>query len=206
MTALCIIAAIVITIALLPVGVKARYDLNGSFVWVKIGPIYLKVFPLPEKGKKNEKTTKPKKSTVETPAQAASKGGSVELIKQLLPHALTAASRFLGGLVIKRLVVYYQAADEDPAKAAMQYGYGWAAVGLITGMIENVFTIRKRDLQVFVNFEPGAEKRIFVLAELTITVGQILRIAFGLGIEFLKIIIKNRKIKAQSAENSASNV
>ena len=206
MIALCIILAILVIIALMPVGVRARYDEDGIAAWVRVGPFRIKLYPLPKKDKPEKKKPKEKKKEVETPQQQAAKGGSFELIKQILPHGLTAVKRFFKGLGIDKLTVYYQAADEDPAKAAMQYGYGWAAIGIITGLVENAFTVRNRDLQVFINFEEKAQKRVFVLAELTIQIWRLFHIGFGFGIEFLKIIIKNRKNKVTVSENTSANV
>lgn len=210
MIVLCIILAIVVIIALTPVGVRARYDEDGPVVWAKIGPIRVKLYPLPEKDKpqkeKKKKKTKEKKEPEQSPQQQAAKGGTFERIKQLLPHGITAVKRFFKGLVIQKLTVYYQVVAEDPAKAAMQYGYGWAAIGMVTGLVENSFTVKDRDLQVFVNFEEHAEKRIFVLAELTIRIGRLFYVGFGFGIEFLKIILKNRKNKAIASENTSANV
>lgn len=206
MIALCIILAILVIIALMPVGVRARYDEDGPVAWIRVGPFRIKLYPLPKKEKKEKNKPKQKKTVEETPQQQAAKGGNFELIKQILPHGITAVKRFFKGLGIDKLTVYYQIADEDPAKAAMQYGYGWAAIGVVTGLIENAFNVKSRDLQVFVNFKPEAKSRIFILAELTISVGRIFSIAFGFGIEFLRIILKNRKNNTQSAENTASKV
>ncbi|MBE6991021.1 MAG: DUF2953 domain-containing protein [Ruminococcaceae bacterium] len=205
MIALCIIFAILVIIALTPVGVKAKYDENGPAVWAKIGLIRVKLYPITRKEKTKEKKPEKKKETQEMPQQKAAKGGNLDLIKQILPHGLTAVKRFFKGLGIDKLTVYFQVADEDPAKAAMQYGYGWAAIGIITGLIENAFTVRNRDLQVFVNFEENAQKRIYVLAEMSIQIWRLFRIGIGFGIEFLKIIIKNRNNKVEVTESTSAN-
>ncbi len=204
MIALGIIFAILVIIALTPVGVRAMYDEDGPLIWAKLGPFRIKLYPLPEKEKPEKKKDKEKKPVEQSPEQKAAKGGNFEMIKQILPHGLTAVKRFFIGLCINKLTVYFQVADEDPAKAAMQYGYGWAAIGVVTGLIENAFTVKDCDLQVFVNFEENAQKRIYVLAELTIRIWRIFRIGFGFGIEFLKILIKNRKNKVK--ENTPANV
>lgn len=204
MIALCIIFAILVIIALTPVGAKSKFDEDGLLVWIRVGPFRIKLYPLPDKKKPEKKKHKEKNPADQTPQQKASKGGSFELIKQILPHGLTAVKRFFNGLCINKLTVYFQVADEDPAKAAMQYGYGWAAIGIVTGLIENAFTVKERDLQVFANFEENAQKRIFVLAELTIRIWRIFRIGIGFGIEFLRIIIKTKKNKVK--ESSSANV
>ncbi len=203
MIALGIILAILVIIAMLPVGARALYDMDGAGLWLVVGSLRIRLYPLPQKKKRKSKKPGKKKEEPKEPSQQAASGGNVERIKQILQPGIVAGKRFLNGIVIDKLTVYYQITDEDPAKAAIQYGVGWSAIGLVTGSIESVFKVRQRDLQVFVSFEQESKKRIYVLAQLTIRVWRLLYIGIGFGIEFLKIMLKNRKNK--SVNNASTN-
>ena len=59
---------IVFLLAVLPIGVRIRYDSEGILVRVIAGPVKITVFPLPGK-KKKDKKKKPKKKTKEAAAE-----------------------------------------------------------------------------------------------------------------------------------------
>ncbi|MBO7738834.1 MAG: DUF2953 domain-containing protein, partial [Oscillospiraceae bacterium] len=108
MIALCIIMAIllvIVVILLVPVGAEAEYDRPGATLWLRIGCIRKILYPRPPKpeGEKKPKKEKPKKEkTKKQPEEnEPKKGGTLQLIMQLIPVGIEALGRFKRGLIIK---------------------------------------------------------------------------------------------------------
>lgn len=121
-------------------------------------------------------------------------GGNLPLFRELLGLALEAVGRIRRKLEITDLKLYLSLGGfgDDPANAAMLYAKAWAAIGALTPVLENSFTIRKRDVQASVDFT-DTENWIYGFAELTLKLGQILMIALYYGLRGLKIFLKIKK-------------
>lgn len=121
-------------------------------------------------------------------------GGNLPLFRELLGLALAAVGRIRRKLEITDLKLHLSLGGfgDDPANAAMLYAKAWAAIGALTPVLENSFTIRKRDVQASVDFT-DTENWIYGFAELTLKLGQILMIALYYGLRGLKIFLKIKK-------------
>jgi hypothetical protein len=86
-------------------------------------------------------------------------------------------------------------AGGDPCDLAINYGKAWAAVGNLMPHLENLFVIKKRDVEVECDFA-ASDTLIFVHLDITITLGRLLALAVVYGIralkEFLNIINKRK--------------
>ena len=82
-------------------------------------------------------------------------------------------------------------AGDDPADLAENYGKAWAAVGNLWPRLERYFVVKKRDINIECDFT-APETTIFLRAQLTITVGRLLRVTGWHGLraaaKFLKIM------------------
>ena len=84
----------------------------------------------------------------------------------------------------------YVMAGGDPCDLALSYGKAWTAVGNLMPLLERVFVIRKRNIQVQCDFAADSAE-ISARLDITITVGRVVGIAVKYGFkairEFLKI-------------------
>lgn len=138
----------------LSVGVRVLYD-EKLFLWVRVGPVKIQLIP------KKEKQAEPGKIKKKKPAEKKKaklrKRYSAEDIKTLIFDILPPAKRVLakaaGGLRIDYLRLRLAVGGETPAKAAERYGKANALVWTIVPMIENAARIKKRDIDISLDYE-----------------------------------------------------
>ena len=207
MIALCIIMAVllvIVIILLIPVGAEAEYDRPGATVWLRIGGIRKILYPRPPKPEGEEKPQKEKKKK-EKPEKAAEpkKGGTLQLIMQLIPVGIEALGRFKRGLIIKKLTLWFCFGGDDPDKVAMSFGGASAGAGVIVPMLQRNFRIKEIDVQNGVDFT-SAETTVYAHADIRIRIITILAIAVTAGIKTLKIFTARKKeAKASAAKPEA---
>ena len=191
MVALCIIMAVllvIVIILLIPVGAEAEYDRPGATVWLRIGGIRKILYPRPPKP---EGEKKPKK------------GGTLQLIMQLIPVGIEALGRFKRGLIIKKLTLWFCFGGDDPAKVAMSFGGASAGAGMIVPLLQRNFRIKEMDVQNGVDFTSD-ETTVYAHADIRIRIITILAIAVTAGIKTLKIFTARKKeAKAAAAKPEA---
>lgn len=195
-------------LAILPLGISVKYNAEGALVRLILGPVKLTVFPVKRKPKK-EKAAKAKKPAQkeqpavkqigadkpgkipgEQPPEQEEKGGSLldflPLVKELF--------RFLGDfrrkLRVNVLELKLIMAADDPCDLAVNYGRAWAAVGNLLPKLEQLFVIKKRNIEVECDFT-AEETKVIARLDLTITLGRMLaavvRFAFRAVKQFIKI-------------------
>ena len=186
MIPLLIIALVLLVLLLLPLGVRVRYDEDGLFAALKIGPVLFRLFPPRE----NKKPKKEKKSKEDKPKQAEEhpkrKGGALALVKGCLPLVKPALEGVRKRLTIRHLELHVIWAAADPADAAMGYGYANAALGALWPLFYRNFKIRDYALGVDVDFDAAAPT-LYAKADLTMTVFRLLTLALPLLFQFIKI-------------------
>ena len=190
--------AVLLFLALLRIGVRGEYSEDGILIQLKIGAFLFSVYPAKKKSKK-KKEKKQKKKTAETKAPADKaedkKGGSVEIIKKILPEVIAVLKKLKRKICIKRLKIWYMSASDDPAKAALYYGYASAGAGAISAVFENNFKVRRRDIRTSVSFTESQPK-VYVDLIMTLAVWEILYIAVPFALKSLKVIVKSESTKA----------
>lgn len=190
---------ILVLLALLPLGVDARYDASGPLVKVLAGPVKLTVYPAKKK-KKKEKAQKQKEPEPATPIQDTSKleskanGGSWKDFLPLVKTALAFLGDFRRKIRLDKLECDLVLGGTDPAKLAIDYGWTWAAVGNLLTAMERVFTIGKRDVQVQCDFT-CPQTRVTFRARITISVGRLLGLAVRYGLRAWKEYMTLRKLR-----------
>ena len=207
---------ILTALAMLPLGVSARYDSGGACVRLILGPVKPTLYPRtakksPKKKKKEPeqqgKTPEPETENEEKPAQTVpsrkeektpaeeSKGGSWKDFVPLIRLALRFLEDFRGKLRVQDLEIKLILAGDDPADLAMNYGRCWAALGNLMPKLERFLKIRKRNLEVECDFTSD-KTLIIARADLTITLGRLLGLAAVYGVrglrEYLKISKKRK--------------
>ena len=210
---------ILICLAVLPLGVRVRYDCGGPLVRVILGPVKLTVFPRPKKQKK-EKTSKttgdqtkedaaeqslpqpPKPPAPEKEGTQQKKGGSLLDFLPLVRVALDFLGDFRRKLRIDNLYLRLILASSDPCDLAVNYGRAWAALGNLMPQLERLFKIKKRDVEVECDFT-ASEPTVIARVDLTITLGRLLSLAAVYGIRALKEFLKLKKKRKGGAENES---
>lgn len=185
MIPLLIVLLVLLFLLLLPLGVRARYDEDGLFAALKIGPVLIRLFPPKEK----KEPKKEKKSKKDKPKQAddhPKRGGPLALVKGCLPLVKPTLEGVRKRLTIRHLTLHVIWAAPDPADAAMGYGAANAALGVIWPAFYQNFKIRDYALGVDVDFD-AMEPALYAKADLTMTVFQVLTLALPLLFQFLKI-------------------
>ena len=193
--------AVVAAIAVLPLGIRIRYDSDGPAGWVLVGPVRAKVFPLPKgekKPKPQKKEPKPKKAAAAT-KPAEKKGGSLKQFLPLVHLALDLLTDFRRKLRVNCLELNLVLGGDDPCDLAVNYGKTCAAMGNIWPRLEEFFVIKKRDVKIQCDFE-ASETLITARIDLTITVGRLLSISVWHG---FKIIREFLRIKNQGKGGAA---
>lgn len=198
MTVLIVLGCIVLTLFLLGqirVGAAAAYSEAGLFLNLKAGYIRVQLYPMKKSARKKGKKVKPaSKHPADSGAAAQKKSGkdTLKLALRFIPLLGEAAGRFKRKIRIDRLTLHVIWAASDPAAAAMGYGAGNAALGMIWPVIEHNFKVKDRDLRVDVDFE--REKPEFAAqAQATLTIGQGVTLALCLGWKALKIFLGYRR-------------
>ena len=91
-------------------------------------------------------------------------------------------------------------AGDDPCDLAINYGKAWAAVGNLVPLLEQIFVIKKRNVQVACDFM-GNQTCIDLKIDITITLGRLLCLASVYGFREIReyfTIINQRKGGVQS--------
>lgn len=194
--------AVIVLLAVLPLGASVKYDSGGLLVRLIAGPARITLFP---RKKKDKEEKKPKKETKkEEPApktEAAPKektGGKLTDFLPLVQVALDFLGEFRRKLRVNRLEMKIIMAGGDPCDLAVNYGRAWAALGNLVPLLERCFVIKKRDLEVECDFV-AEETLIYARLDLTITLGRILSLAVRYGIRALQEFLKIMKLRKGGA-------
>lgn len=207
------------------IGGIVEYSAEGVLAKLRLGPVKLQVYPpkpkkktaskkkaqkkqkkKAEKAKKADKkreTAKKKENQKAEKSQTPSKkGGQLALLKELLPLGIQALGDFKRKLRIEELILHYTISGRrDPARAAVLYGRLCAGGGAIAALLENNFTIKKREFVVWVDFTLE-HALIYAKANLSFTIGQLVCMGVYYGWKALCIFLKNRKEhQAQEVKN-----
>ncbi len=195
-----IIALGILTLlAMLPLGISVDYSKAGLGVRLYIGPIGFFLYPK-KKGKKQEQPEKPTEPSQPKTSHAHGEGkpkagGSLKDFLPLVKTALELLKELRRKIRVKELYLRLILASADPADLAMNYGRTWAALGNLMPQLEQLFVIRKRDVEVECDFT-ASETTCIARVEVTITLGRLLVLVAVYGIRALKefnTIQKNRK-------------
>lgn len=179
MTALLIVLGVLLAIGCIPVGIRAVYD-EAAAVYLTVLGVRIRLYPMKqkEKQKKQDEPQQKEKKKFKFPPRTQ--------LEEYLHLLLEVLGRFRRRLVVKTLTLHAVFGGDDPADAALNYGRAWAAIGVVMPLMEQCFTIRRRDVGAFLQ---EGEETIRLKAELhaTLTVGRFLQLALLALWRFLKI-------------------
>ena len=194
-----ITAAVLLALAILPLGIHVRYNDVGFLLRVIAGPLKITVFPRKKKPKK-QKAKQKKQNAEKSPESTDSgdnppqppkplpepkeKGGSLTRFLPLVRLGLKFLGDFRRKLRLDNLCLRLILAGDDPCDLAVNYGRVWAAASNLMPQLERLFVIKKRDIQVECDFT-AEEISVIAHVDITITLGRLLTLAVVYGIRVL---------------------
>lgn len=194
-----ITAAFLLALAILPLGIRVRYNEAGFLLRVIAGPVKITVFPRKKKPKK-QKAKQKKQNAEKSPESTDSgdnppqppkplpepkeKGGSLTRFLPLVRLGLKFLGDFRRKLRVDNLCLRLILAGDDPCDLAVNYGRVWAAASNLLPQLERLFVIKKRDIQVECDFT-AEEISVIAHVDITITLGRLLTLAVVYGIRVL---------------------
>ena len=193
-------AAVLLALAMLPLGVRVRYNDAGFVLKVIAGPLKITLFPRKKKAKKqkNEKKTE-SAATGDKPTQPPEpasepkeKGGSLTRFLPLIKLGLQFLGDFRQKLRLDNLYLRLILAGDDPCDLAVNYGRAWAAVGNLMPQLERLFVIKKRDIQVECDFTVE-EISVVARMDITIALGRLLMLAVVYGVRVLLVFLSMKR-------------
>ena len=193
-----IIAAVFVLIGCIPVGVDARYHENALALRLKIGFFNMQVLPAKPKKKKAapKKEKSAPKNAAAKPAKPKKQFQMPKLTLQDILALADLACDTLGNLRrklrVEVLVLHVTLGGSDPAKAAILYGRAWALIGMLNPKLEQLFVIKKRDIQPVLDYNEK-EMKVDAHLALTITIGRAVSLAARAGVRFLKLWLNKKK-------------
>ena len=203
-----IFLAILVLLAILPLGASVLYDADGPRVRIVAGPVKIQVFPMKKKPKKDKtKKEKPQKEP-KKPAQAGEAqkpfpkpktGGSWTDFLPLVQVVLDLLNDLRRKLRVNELKLHLTLAGDDPCDLAVNYGRMNASLAALIAQLERVLVIQKRDVHVDCDFTAN-ETVILARLDLTITLGRILSIAVRHGVRGLMTFLKIKKQREGGAD------
>lgn len=183
--------AVMAGLAVVPLGVSAKYDADGPMVRLIAGPARVTLYPTKKKlGKAAEQ--KAEKKPAASHGQAGNKnGGKLSDFVPIVRAVLDFLVDFRRKLRVDRLEMQLTLAGDDPCDLAVNYGRSWAALEGLMPQLERFFVIKKKDMNIACDFT-AAQTQIYARLDLTITLGRLLCVAVCHGSrvlrEFLRII------------------
>ena len=205
--------AVIVLLAILPLGASVLYDEDGLRVRILAGPLKIQVFPLKKKKKqdkprkaKSQKQKKPKKAAAETapaekpnPAPKPKSGGSWTDFLPLVRIALDLLNDLRRKLRVDHLKLHLTMAADDPCDLAVNYGRMNASLAGLIAQLERFLVIKKRDVRIDCDFT-ASQTLILARLDLTITLGRILSIAVIHGLRALTTFLKIKKQREGGAD------
>ena len=216
---------IFVLLAILPLGVSAKYSEAGPHVRLIIGPLRITLLPRKKKEKKPNPKAEEKKAEKEARKQAQKqakkkaakeakeKTASEKVTKPLIEEKggsitdflplVKVLGQFLNGfrkkLRVNVLDLKLTMAADDPCDLAINYGKAWAAMGNLLPQLERIFKIKKRNLEIACDFT-ASQTLILARLDLTITLGRILSLLAVTGFRALKVFLNIKKKRKGGAQ------
>ncbi len=198
-----VIAALVLTgLAILPLGIRVRYDEDGLLAKLVIGPIHKTVYPAHrQKGERKgaeQSKTQEKKAQPE-PEQPERKVDRIQQYYPLIKVGMDFLNHLRRKLLVKQLEGKVILAGGDPCDLALSYGRTWAALGNLMPQLERYFRIKKRNIEVECDFM-GNQTSYFAYLDLRITLGRLLHLFLRYGIQVIREYMKLNNLRKGGAQ------
>jgi hypothetical protein len=204
------IAVLFALFCLLPLGILVSIEESAS-AWVTIGPFRIQAAPTKQKKKQKAEKKKKERKEPDTILDRLKKlpKPTLEDLKSayqaLWPPMKRALKRLRRGIRIHPLSLsVVLAGKEDPAKAAVSYGYANAAVWTVMPVLEQLLVIPDPGIHLGIDFE-REKPEIRGQIGLSVRIGTLLALGFQIGIPVFKWLLRYRNGHRNSAEKAQKN-
>lgn len=205
MIVLAVLVLVFVLLALLPVGVRVRYDDGQVLLQLAAGWIRMTLYP-PKSRKKRKATRRKKKRDGQQNAQPKQTGDqeklSMEQLRPLLTFALKVVKELPQKLLVRNLTLHAVCGGGDAAEAAIGYGRAWAVIGGVMPVLENTFRIQNRDVRAFLDYEQK-EIRLLLDLDIRMRLGTLLLVSIKAGVHAIRKMMQNKKKAVQENESSS---
>lgn len=199
-----ILAALIALLCWTRVGVHAVFRRDGVTLDAKVGLLHIRILPAKETSqkakKKPKKGKKAEKPNEEKPKRARPKITLTDIkdaVRTLAPPLKRALARTRRGIRISPLQLSVTVGgSEDPAAAAELYGYLHAGVWTAMPALEQLLVIPDPYIHVGIDFD-ARETILEGELGISIRIGTLLAMAFGLGVPALRWFLRFQKKKQQ---------
>ncbi|MDR0862960.1 MAG: hypothetical protein LBN30_09340 [Oscillospiraceae bacterium] len=176
-----IIVAALILLAFLRLGISAEYNESGFRARLSVAFFRKTIFDSekpPKTAKKHKKTAEKSKKVEKKSTKNQPKFGSLDVLLDILPDIIRILERSKRRILIKRMVLYFMPAGDDPFTTAMQFGYTSGGLGYVKALLDSHFRVRKLDFRTAADFA-ATEPYIYVNAALSLAVWEAIYIIFA---------------------------
>ncbi len=205
MKVLGIILLVLLALSLLPLGVRVRYDKDALSVFARLWFIPIRVLPAKAKKDKKKEPKKPKEEPEGGETPPAKKGGKLDAVRAVLPLVKPALVGVKKRLTIRELELFVTWAADDPADAAVGYGYAQAALGTLWAVVDQNFKVKKSRLGCSVDFDVPSPT-VYADATLTMRLGQIVTLVIPLLIRFLSNSARIKRARTEKTNERGETV
>lgn len=195
LTIIGILVAVIALIMVIPIGADVGFEEGELRLSAKVAGILIELLPKPPRDEskpakeKKPKKEKPKKD--KPPKEKKPLNFSREEILSLVKKALSKFGRFGRKFRVERFLLHYVAGGKDPYDVASTFGYVNAALSSLAPVCAERFEVKDCSVRTDIDFSLEKTKVDFGLC-LTIRIGAIFSLAFGLVFAALGVLIRNK--------------
>lgn len=205
-----IAVAVLLLICFFPLAVLVRYDADGTYAAVRIGPFNLQLMPKKaakkekkEKAPKQKKEKKPRKKKEPKP-KTTGQGGSVLDFWPFVELVWSLLGTFRRKLLLKELTLRVCFGGEDAAKSAIHYGQAQAVLSAVYPRLRQAFRIQRENVGVSCDFTQS-KMTVTAALHIRILVGDILHLALVYGCRALREFFVFRNKRKPVCEKTATH-
>lgn len=200
--------ALIVGLCLIPVGFDAGFEHDALHVSAKVMGIQLQLFPREKGEEKKPKEEKPKE---EKPPQEKKEekpkeqkkglplGLSIQELLEIVKAVLRGLGRFGHKMKVDRFRLIFVASEPDPYYTALTYGTVNEVLSMLAPLCKKAFTCRDCEVRTGVDFLGNRMQLEFGLG-MSIRIGQILGVVFGIGFAAVKVVLKSKLRQKKEAK------
>ena len=173
-------------IAILPIGLRLIYDSGGFRVSFLCGMLSFRLHWPEKNNKKESKQNHTKANAKNSPKtnNTDQKGGKWTDFLPLVKIFLSFLGSLRRKIRIKKLYLNVIMASDDPCDLGIHYAKAWTAVGSLLPLLEQVFTIKSKDVEIQCDFTAESTLVRF-RADVMISFGRLVCLVVKYGVKAL---------------------
>ena len=192
MKGILIALAVIGLLAMIPLGVRLRYEESGFFCWILAGPGKIQVYPRNSRKKEKEPETKSGTKSANPQPEASPRGGSWNRFLPLVRVGLDFLGELRRKIRVRHMELQLTMAGDDPCDLAVNYGRANAAMGALLAGLNRVFVIRKQKVNLGCDFE-AEEMTVLARLDVTITLGRAIVLLVRYGVRGFRTYLNLQK-------------